>query len=69
MDKTEDKVKTKAQLIEELQALKQQLAELQGREEEKHKRSQAALNRDSELLQALLDNSPDYIFFKLGFNS
>lgn len=64
MDKTEDKVKTKAQLIEDLQALKQQLAELQGREEEKHKRSQAALNRDSELLQALLDNSPDYIFFK-----
>lgn len=64
MDKTEDAGKTKAQLIEELQALRRQLTELQEREEEGRKRAEAALARESELLQALLDNSPDYIFFK-----
>jgi len=64
MDKTGDKGKTKAQLVEELQALRRQLAESQGREEKGRKRAEAALARESELLQALLDNSPDYIFFK-----
>ncbi|MBN1814016.1 MAG: PAS domain-containing protein, partial [Anaerolineae bacterium] len=64
MDKTGDAGKTKAQLLEELQALRQQLAESRGREEKGRKRAKAALARESELLQALLDNSPDYIFFK-----
>lgn len=64
MDETVEAGKTKAQLIEELQALRRQLAELQGREEEGRKRAEEARARESELLQALLDNSPDYIFFK-----
>jgi hypothetical protein len=48
MDKIGDKTKTKAQLIEELQALRQQLAESQGREEKRRKRTEAALARESE---------------------
>lgn len=64
MDKTEDEGKTKAQLIEELQALRQQLAELRGREEKGRKQEETVLAHDSDLLQALLENSPDYLFFK-----
>jgi len=64
MDNTEDKGRTKAQLIEELQTLRQQLAESRRREGKGRKRAEAALVREDELLQALLDNSPDYIFFK-----
>ena len=46
MDKTGDKAKTKAQLIEELQALRRQLAELQGREEKGRKRVSSAGSRE-----------------------
>jgi PAS domain S-box-containing protein len=43
--------------------VEERTAELQ-REVAERKRAEAALVREGELLQALLDNSPDYIFFK-----
>jgi PAS domain S-box-containing protein len=64
MDKTEDKEKTKAQLIEELQALRRQLAELQGREEKGREQAEESSLREHDMLHALMENVPDWIFFK-----
>ena len=64
MDKTGDTGKTKAQLIEELQALRQQLAELQGREEKGREQVEESPLREHHMLQILMENVPDWIFFK-----
>lgn len=63
MTKKSDQRKTKAQLIEELQELRQQVAESQEAE------SSDGQERGTEpspqlLLQALMDNLPEYIYFK-----
>lgn len=64
MDKTGDKTKTKAQLIEELQALRQQLAKLQGREEKGLDHAEESPLRERDMLHVLMENVPDWIFFK-----
>lgn len=64
MDKTGDKTKTKAQLIEELQALRRQLAESQGREEKGREQVEESPLRERGMLQVLMENVPDWIFFK-----
>jgi PAS domain S-box-containing protein len=64
MDKTEDAGKTKAQLIKELQTLRRQLAELQGREEKGREQEQKSPFRERDMLHVLMDNVPDWIFFK-----
>jgi PAS domain S-box-containing protein len=64
MDKIGDKRKTKAQLIEELQSLRQQLAESQGREEQGREQVEESSLRERDMLYVLMDNVPDWIFFK-----
>jgi PAS domain S-box-containing protein len=75
MAKTSDTRKTKAELVEELQVLRQQLAELRGREEEertaeleaseaKRKQADEALVEERNLLKAMIDNVPDRIYVK-----
>jgi PAS domain-containing protein len=64
MDRTEDAGKTKAQLIKELQTLRRQLAELQGREEKGREQAQESPFRERDMLHVLMDNVPDWIFFK-----
>ena len=55
--------KTEEQLISELTELRQKLAELDALETQ-HQQAEAALAHERDLLQALMDNSPDYVFFK-----
>jgi len=64
MEKTGDKAKTKAQLIEELQALRQQLAELRGREDKGREQVEESPLRERDMLHVLMENVPDWIFFK-----
>ncbi len=64
MDKTGDAGKTKEQLIEELQALRQQLAELHGREDKEHEQAEELLLHERDMLHVLMENVPDWIFFK-----
>jgi len=64
MDKTRDARKTKAQLIEELQALRRQLAKLQGGEEKGREQAEESPLRERDMLHALMENVPDWIFFK-----
>jgi len=63
MDRTGDEGKTKTQPIEELPALRQQLAELQGREEKGREQEDLPF-RECDMLQVLMENVPDWIFFK-----
>ena len=58
-----DQDKTKRQLINELAELRQRIAELEAAEAERVW-AEEALAYERELLQTLMDNSPDYIFFK-----
>jgi PAS domain S-box-containing protein len=62
--KTGDKGKTKAQLIKELQALRRQLAELQGREDKRREQVEESPLREHDMLHVLMENVPDWIFFK-----
>ena len=64
MDMTGDAGKTKAQLIEELQALRRQLAELQGREDKVREQAEESPLRERDMLHVLMENVPDWIFFK-----
>lgn len=64
MDMTGDAGKTKAQLIEELQTLRQQLAESQGREEKGREQAEESPLRERDMLHVLMENVPDWIFFK-----
>ena len=64
MDEAGDKAKTKAQLIEELQALRQQLAESRGREETGREQMEESPLRERDMLRILMENVPDWIFFK-----
>ena len=52
----EANIEIEKQVEERTAELKREIAE--------RKRAEEALTRESELLQALLDNSPDYLFFK-----
>jgi PAS domain S-box-containing protein len=63
MAKTSDTRKTKAELIEELQVLRQQLAELRGREEERESAEESPLSERG-MLRILMESVPDWIFFK-----
>ena len=51
------------QLISELTELRQKLAELDASEAQRQQ-AEAELAYERDLLQALMDNSPDYVFFK-----
>jgi PAS domain S-box-containing protein len=64
MAKTSDMKKTKAQLVEELQAQRRQLAELQGREEKGRGQAEESPLRERDMLHVLMENVPDWIFFK-----
>jgi PAS domain S-box-containing protein len=59
MAKTSDTRKTKAELVKELQKLRREVARLQ-----KQVQTGGAPTDESLLLRALLDNVPDYIYFK-----
>jgi PAS domain S-box-containing protein len=58
MAKTGDMRKTKAELVKELQALRRQVARLQKEVDEQ------TSSQESLLLQALLENLPDHVYFK-----
>jgi PAS domain S-box-containing protein len=64
MGEAGDKAKTKAQLIEELQALRQQLNDLRGREESERGQVEESSLSESDMLRVLMENVPDWIFFK-----
>jgi PAS domain S-box-containing protein len=55
--------KTKEQLIEELEMLRARVAELEATKVERT-RVEEALVREQYLMRALMDNSPDHIYFK-----
>ena len=55
--------KTKEQLVKELAETHARIAALEASETE-HKQAEKALARDQHLLYALMDNVPDYIYFK-----
>ena len=58
-----DNDKAKEQLISELAGLRQRVAELEASEAE-HRRVKEALAQGQHLLRTILDNVPDYIYFK-----
>jgi PAS domain S-box-containing protein len=63
MTKTSDERKTKVQLIEELQRLRKQVAELQKLADGRTS-PDSELAQDQYLFRALLDHVPDHIYFK-----
>lgn len=54
---------TKEQLLRELAELRQRVAELEALEV-KHEQTEAALAHERNLLRTLIDNLPDYVYFK-----
>jgi PAS domain S-box-containing protein len=63
MAKTGDMKKTKAELTEELQKLRRQVARLQKQVDE-YEEAEATPTQEQLLLRALLDSTPDHIYFK-----
>jgi PAS domain S-box-containing protein len=63
MAKTGDMKKTKAELVEELQKLRRQVAGLQKQANE-YEEAEATPTQEQLLLRALLDSTPDFIYFK-----
>ena len=55
--------KTKEQLIKELAEMRQHVAELEALEI-KHEQTEEALAQERNLLRTLIDNLPDYVYFK-----
>ena len=61
--KMEDEGKTKEQLIKELTAMRQRVAELE-KSENDHKLAEETLRENEELFRLFMDYSPIYVFFK-----
>ncbi len=59
----EDKRKTKEQLINELTAMRQRVAELE-KSDIHHKRVEGALRESEEMFRLFMEHSPIYVFFK-----
>ncbi len=63
MAKTSDTRKTKAELVEELEKLRRQVARLQ-KQAHGYKKAEVTPTQEQLLLRALMDSTPDHIYFK-----
>jgi PAS domain S-box-containing protein len=63
MTKASDMKKTKAELVEELQELRRRVAKLEG-QLDKCREAEESPTQEQLLLRALMDSTPDHIYFK-----